>query len=75
MSIRYTKIKKKPTTFTRLFGVSVSQFEEILANVDPDWNSRILGQYKRPGRHYALDLEDMVLMLLLYKNTQLNPCI
>ena len=72
MSIRYTKIKKKPTTFTRLFGVSVSQFEQILAKVDPEWNSRILGQYKRPGRHYALRVEDMVLMLLLYYRSYIS---
>jgi hypothetical protein len=66
MSIRYIKIKNKPTTFNRIFGVSVAQFDQILAKVDPEWHKRVLGRYKRPGRHYALLLEDMVLMLLLY---------
>ncbi len=30
MSIKYNKIKKFPSTFNRLFGVQVEQFEEIL---------------------------------------------
>jgi DDE superfamily endonuclease len=66
MSLRYTKIKKKPTTFNRLFGVSVSQFEEILKKVEPAWKSKIIGRYKRPGRNYKLEVSDMLLMLLLY---------
>jgi hypothetical protein len=37
MSISYNKIKKKPTTFNSLFGVSVSQFEEILLKTTPAW--------------------------------------
>lgn len=72
MSIKYIKIKKKPTTFNRLFGVSVPQFEIIMAKVNPEWNRRVLDQYKRPGRHYALRLEDMVLMLLLYYRSYIS---
>lgn len=72
MSIKYIKIKKKPRRFNRLFGVSVSQFEQITAKVDPEWNRRILAQYKRPGRHYALRVEDMVLMLLLYYRSYIS---
>jgi len=66
MSISYNKIKKKPTTFSSLFGVSVSQFEEILLKTTPAWNKRVLSKYKRPGRPYDHPLEDMILMLLLY---------
>lgn len=66
MSIRYIKIKKKPTTFHRLFGVSVSQFEAMLNKVDPLWQKKVIGRYKRPGRDYKLDVADMLLMLLLY---------
>ena len=29
MSLRYAKIKKKPTVFQRLFGISPQQFEII----------------------------------------------
>jgi hypothetical protein len=66
MTLRYIKIKKKPTTFNSLFGVPVSQFEKILIKVDPEWNKRVLARYKRPGRPYDHPLEDMILMLLLY---------
>lgn len=64
MSLRYTKIKKKPTIFNSLFGVSVPQFEEILTKVDPDWNKRVLGRYKRPGRPYDHRLEVFAFLLL-----------
>lgn len=66
MSVRYIKMKKKPTIFNRLFGVSVSQFEAILSKVDPLWQKKVVGRYKRPGRDYKLDVADMLLMLLLY---------
>jgi hypothetical protein len=62
----YLKIQKKPTTFRRLFGVSVQQFEGILSKARPEWDRRVLARYKRPGRPYDLDLADMILMLLLY---------
>ncbi len=66
MSIRYTKIVKSPKVFLRLFGVNAIQFNEILTKVAPLWEKQVLGTYKRPGRNFALCLEDMVLMLLLY---------
>lgn len=66
MSLRYTKIRKNPKTFQRLFGLSVDQFEIILQKVAPKWESTVISSYKRPGRDYKLDLSDMLLMLLLY---------
>lgn len=72
MSISYSKIKMKPTTFNRLFGVSVSQFETILIKVDPLWQRKVIGRYKRPGRDYKLPVADMVLMLLLYYRSYIS---
>lgn len=66
MSLRYIKIKKKPTTFNRLFGVSVAQFEKILSKVEPVWEKRVLDKYKRPGRPYDHPIENMILIVLLY---------
>lgn len=66
MSIRYLNVQKKPTTFLRLFGVSVEQFETIFCKISPQWQRRVVLAYKRPGRPYDLQLENMVLMLLLY---------
>lgn len=72
MALRYSKVQKKPTTFNRLFGVSVSQFETILTKVDPLWQRKIIGKYKRPGRDYKLNVADMVLMLLLYYRSYIS---
>jgi len=66
MSLRYAKIKKHPNIFLRLFGVTPVQFEQIIEKLTPLWEKEVLGKYKRPGRDFKLDLEDMVLMLLLY---------
>ena len=59
-------MKQHPKTFHRLFGLSVTEFETILQKVEPKWQESILRSYKRPGRHHKLDLEDTMLMLLLY---------
>lgn len=66
MGLRYTKIRHSPKTFHRLFGVSVAHFDLIVQKVRPLWTSRVLGLYKRPGRFFKRDLEDMVLLVLLY---------
>lgn len=69
MSIRYSKIKKYPTLFNRLFGISVSEFDRIYKQVEPLWMKEVVNRYKRPGRKYALELPDMILMVLLYYRT------
>ncbi|CAO5673772.1 MAG: IS5 family transposase ISCaa6 [Holosporales bacterium] len=66
MSLRYSKIHKKPTTFLRLFGIRVDQFNETLKKLEPKWKNKIEFRYKRPGRPNVLKLEDMLLVLLLY---------
>ena len=66
MSLRYNKIKKKTTTFQRLFGINCDQFAQIVLKVEPKWQQKIINSYKRSGRDYKLDVADMTLMLLLY---------
>lgn len=66
MSLRYIKIKNNPRTFQRLFGVNSSQFEEILHKVEPKWEKKVIGSYKRQGREYKLEVAEMLLMTLLY---------
>ena len=65
MALKYDKIRKKPNTFNRLFGVSVLQFEGILQKVEPLWQKQVIGHYKRPGRFHKLEVSEMLLMLLL----------
>ncbi len=65
----YYKIKKHPQIFLRLVGISVVEFELLLKKLEPLWQDKVIGQYKRPGRNYKLQLADMLLMLLLYYRT------
>jgi hypothetical protein len=64
--IRYNKVKKRPRTFLRLFGVRPEEVDFIVSQVRPLWEERVIGAYKRPGRYFKLDLEEMILMVLLY---------
>lgn len=66
MSIKYIKIRDKPVIFKSLFGVSPEEFDVVFKKVEPLWEKKILGSYKRHGRYYKLSLQDMILMLLLY---------
>lgn len=66
MSLRYNKIKNHPTTFRRLFGLSVDEFEHIVKAVEPEWDKKVVKRYKRPGRKNKLSLHEQILMLLLY---------
>ena len=59
MSLRYTKIRKNPKTFHRLFGIRPQEFEMILKKVEPLWQKMVISGYKRPGRDYKLNLSDM----------------
>lgn len=60
MSLRYEKVKSRPETFLRLFGVTVVQFEAIMKGFRPLWESQVLKAYKRPGRPYKLGVEEMI---------------
>lgn len=66
MSLTYSKIAQRPTTFLRMCGITVAQFNQILPTISELWALEIIGKYKRPGRPYDLSIEDMMLMLLLY---------
>lgn len=65
-------MKKRPSIFLRLFGISPLQFEKIMKKMHPKWKEKVLSQYKRPGRYFKLDLEEMVLMLLLYYRSYIS---
>lgn len=69
MSLRYNKLKNHPTTFKRLFGLLIDEFERILKAVEPQWEKRVVRCYKRPGRNNNLSLSEQILMLLLYYRT------
>lgn len=68
-----TKLKQRPQVFTRLFGISPDKFDELVKQVHPIWMKAEVKRLRHPrkikpgsGRHYALNLEESVAMLLLY---------
>lgn len=66
MSLSYAGLSKSPRVFLRLVGLSVNDFDLILKKVLPLWEERVIGSYKRPGRHFKLEVSDMLLMLCIY---------
>ena len=66
MSLRYDRIKNHPRTFSRLFGLSVDQFDTIIDKVTPLFKAKVIDVYERPGRPFKLTVPDLILMVLLY---------
>lgn len=72
-----TRLRKDPGTFRRLTGITPDKFDEIFIQLKPlyaEWNTKRLSRSNRKrkiggGRHSALELEDRLLMLLIYYRT------
>jgi IS5 family transposase len=73
-------LKKNPSSFRLLTGLSIQEFDRLLAELEPIWNSerdRRAGRKNRrrkpgAGRHFSLSLEDMLLVLLMYYRTYIT---
>lgn len=71
------RLKKNPHAFRILTGITVEKFDKIFAQLKPvydDWYFKKLLQKKRrraprSGYDFALELEDRLLMLLIYYRT------
>ncbi len=70
MAMTYLKLAKKPRTFLRLTGVSVTEFQTICARLQPLWQEKVLSKKRCEGRRSLLaTLEDKLLALLIYYRT------
>lgn len=73
-------LKKHPTTFARLFGLTPAKFDQLVAELLPRWERaeyRRKTRYARKikvgsGRPYRLTFEQMMGMYLLYCRTYIN---
>jgi len=56
MSLRYVRIKRRPMSFERLFGVKVEAFERIVDRLRPLWEKQVIGAYQleRPSSLYRI---------------------
>ena len=69
-----TRLKKSPQTFRRLTGIGSDEFTSLLSKLAPlyeVWNAERLSKKPRQrkvgaGGKFHLDLEDRLLMLLIY---------
>jgi len=72
--ITVTKLRRKPRSFHAFAGVSVSEFDHLLAQITPAYEAAFQKQRQRPdrlrqpgaGRRFALDLPERLLMGLMY---------
>jgi hypothetical protein len=65
--MKYKILRKNRGIFSRLFGVNTLEFERILKEVRPRWQSEILDGYNGPGGcPFKHDLAEMILILLIY---------
>ena len=80
MKIKYQELHQKPRLFKSLFGVTVTEFEDLYAKVLPEWAEREVARLNaRPrqraiggGRKYDLALRERLLMTLLWLKLYLN---
>lgn len=71
------KLKKRHASFRRLTGLSVHEFDRLLAELEPVWKQARFKQANRKDRRrqpgaghpFGLSLEDMLLVLLMYYRT------
>ena len=59
MSLTYKSLSQRPQTFQRIIGISVSEFEGILLKLEPLWEEKVIGSYKRQGRLYNNSVQEI----------------
>jgi hypothetical protein len=64
--VKYRIMRKNPSSFLHIFGISVDEFDAIVEKVRPLWEKKVAKLYKRPGRDCKLSLEEMLMALLMY---------
>jgi CRP-like cAMP-binding protein len=78
--ITYAMLKKKPHVFKNLTGISISEFDKLHCKVAVVWVESEHKRLTRPnrqrtiggGRTYSLDLQEQLLMTLMWLHLSLN---
>lgn len=67
------KLKQNPKAFSRIFGIEPEKFDQLVLKIEPLWQKSEIKRLNHPrkirkgsGRHYLLNLEESVAMLLVY---------
>lgn len=77
---RYEELKKRPSSFRNLTGISVSEFDELYQRFEPLWQQSEQKRLSRSqrvramggGRKYELDLRSQVVLTLVWLNLYLT---
>ncbi len=78
--LSYTRLSKQPGSFHNLTGISVTEFSDLYQRFVPIWEAneaKRLGRKDRKraiggGRHYELELHDLLLMTLIWLHLYLT---
>jgi transposase len=78
--LSYTYLRKYPSSFKNLAGISVKEFDELFERFEPLWGEAEQKRLDWPqrqraiggGRRYGLDLRSQLLMTLLWLHLYLN---
>jgi hypothetical protein len=76
----YELLKKRPPAFKNLTGIGVTEFDQLYYELVPRWSAGERQRLSRPNRKraiggghpYSLELEDQLLMALLWLHLHLN---
>lgn len=76
----YTQLSKQPSSFRNLSGISVSEFDDLFRRFVPAWEGNEVKRLDRKdrkraiggGRPYALGLQDLLLMTLIWLHLYLT---
>lgn len=70
MSLSYVKLSRRPETFRRMTGVTLSEFSKIAKRTRPQWERTVEGKKKCAGRNNVLKtFEDKLMALCVYYRT------
>lgn len=73
MGSKFKALFAKPKVFSRITGVSIEEFNQIIEKARPVWHKKVEKPKKVSGRPYGLEsLEGHVLCLLIYYRTYLT---
>jgi hypothetical protein len=64
--INYEFFVRSQRLFNHIFGLNLREFEVLICKVKHEFNRKITGKYKRPGKLHKLDIRSMVITLLMY---------
>ena len=72
MTLRFTRLSKRPNTFKQITGLKVNEFNKVVEEIRRDWKD-LEDKKKVEGRPCVIEtLEDKVLCIFIYYRTYIT---